>query len=88
MQDTILQSIGWTPLIRLRRVAEGVPAHVFVKVEAQNPGGSGASGSSAGSGSVAQQARVTSTQSARHKPAENLDLGLAWPEAKRFSLIG
>jgi cystathionine beta-synthase len=40
MQDTILQSIGWTPLIRLRRVAEGVPAHVFVKVESQNPGGS------------------------------------------------
>jgi len=40
MQDTILQSIGWTPLVRLRRVAEGVPAEVYVKVEAQNPGGS------------------------------------------------
>ncbi len=40
MQDTILQSIGWTPLIRLRRVAEGTPAEVYVKVESQNPGGS------------------------------------------------
>src|SRR5438128_9397168 len=40
MQESILQSVGWTPLVRLRRVAEGVPAAVFVKVESQNPGGS------------------------------------------------
>jgi len=40
MQDTILQSIGRTPLVRLRRLAEGVPAGVCVKVESQNPGGS------------------------------------------------
>jgi cystathionine beta-synthase len=40
MQDSILQSIGWTPLVRLRRMAEGVPATVCVKVESQNPGGS------------------------------------------------
>lgn len=40
MQDTILQSIGWTPMVRLRRVAEGTPAEVYVKVESQNPGGS------------------------------------------------
>ncbi len=40
MQDTILQSIGWTPLVRLRRVTEGTPAEVYVKVESQNPGGS------------------------------------------------
>src|SRR5260370_14427810 len=40
MQDTILQWIGWTPLVRLRRMAEGVPATVAVKVESNNPGGS------------------------------------------------
>jgi cystathionine beta-synthase len=40
MQDNILQSIGWTPLVRLRRLAEGVPAAVCVKVESNNPGGS------------------------------------------------
>src|SRR4051794_28313642 len=40
MQENILQSIGWTPLIRLRRVAEGVPARVYAKVESLNPGGS------------------------------------------------
>src|SRR5947209_6429425 len=40
MQENILQSIGWTPLIRLRRVAEGVPAPIFVKAESLNPGGS------------------------------------------------
>jgi cystathionine beta-synthase len=40
MQDNILQSIGWTPLVRLRRLAEDVPAAVAVKVESNNPGGS------------------------------------------------
>src|SRR6266480_7602561 len=40
MQENILQSIGWTPLIRLRRLAEGVPAPIFVKAESLNPGGS------------------------------------------------
>ena len=40
MQDSILQTIGWTPLVRLRRVSEGVPAAVCVKVESMNPGGS------------------------------------------------
>ena len=40
MHDSILQSIGKTPLVRLRRLAEGVPAIVAVKVESQNPGGS------------------------------------------------
>lgn len=40
MQDNILQSIGRTPLVRLRRLAEGVQAAVYVKVESQNPGGS------------------------------------------------
>src|ERR1700738_4270017 len=40
MQDTILQSVGWTPLVRLRRMATDVPATVCVKVESLNPGGS------------------------------------------------
>jgi len=40
MQDSILQAIGKTPLIRLRRLAADVPPVVAVKVEAQNPGGS------------------------------------------------
>ncbi len=40
MHESILQSIGKTPLVRLRRLAKDVPAIVAVKVESQNPGGS------------------------------------------------
>ncbi len=40
MHDSILQSIGWTPMVRLRRVADGVAVPVYVKVESMNPGGS------------------------------------------------
>jgi cystathionine beta-synthase len=40
MQESILQSIGRTPLVRLRRLAEGLTASVYVKVESGNPGGS------------------------------------------------
>lgn len=40
MQDTILQSVGRTPLVKLRRLAEGLTASVYIKVEALNPGGS------------------------------------------------
>jgi cystathionine beta-synthase len=40
MHETILQSIGRTPLVRLRRLTEGLQAHVYVKVESLNPGGS------------------------------------------------
>jgi cystathionine beta-synthase len=40
MHDTILQAIGKTPLVRLRRLAEGVPATVAVKLESLEPGGS------------------------------------------------
>jgi cystathionine beta-synthase len=40
MHDTILQSIGKTPLVRLRRLAADVAATVAVKVESENPGGS------------------------------------------------
>jgi len=40
MQETILQSIGKTPLVKLRRLTEGLSANVYVKNEAMNPGGS------------------------------------------------
>ena len=40
MHESILQSIGWTPLVRLRRLAHDVPPAVCVKVESMNPGGS------------------------------------------------
>jgi cystathionine beta-synthase len=40
MHDSILQSVGRTPLVRLRRVTEGLAATVAAKVEAANPGGS------------------------------------------------
>ncbi len=40
MQDTILQSIGRTPLIRLHRITKGLAPTIAAKVEAANPGGS------------------------------------------------
>src|SRR6478672_3266098 len=40
MLESILQSVGRTPLVRLRRLAEGLQCSVAVKVEAGNPGGS------------------------------------------------
>jgi cystathionine beta-synthase len=40
MQETILQSIGKTPLVRLRRLTDGLETQVYAKVEAENPGGS------------------------------------------------
>ncbi|MSU79398.1 MAG: cystathionine beta-synthase [Gemmataceae bacterium] len=40
MQESILQAIGKTPLVRLRRLTEGLSASVYVKNEAMNPGGS------------------------------------------------
>jgi cystathionine beta-synthase len=40
MQETILQSVGRTPLVRLRRLNEGLLAPIYVKIEALNPGGS------------------------------------------------
>ena len=40
MHESILQSVGWTPLVKLRRMAKDVPATVCVKVESLNPGGS------------------------------------------------
>ena len=38
--DNILDTIGWTPLIRLSRVTRGIRTPVFVKAEYFNPGGS------------------------------------------------
>jgi cystathionine beta-synthase len=40
MQETILQSVGRTPLVRLRRLSEGLQAPVYAKLESLNPGGS------------------------------------------------
>jgi cystathionine beta-synthase len=40
MHESILQSVGRTPLVRLRRITEGVQVPIYVKVEAANPGGS------------------------------------------------
>lgn len=40
MLDSILQSVGRTPLVKLRRLTEGLQATVAIKVEAGNPGGS------------------------------------------------
>ena len=38
--DNILEAIGWTPLIRLRRVTQGIRTPVYVKAENLTPGGS------------------------------------------------
>src|SRR5437667_3720732 len=40
MQESILQSVGHTPLVRLRRLSEGLQPSVYVKLESLNPGGS------------------------------------------------
>jgi len=38
--DNVLQTIGWTPLIRLTRVTKGIVTPVYGKAEFFNPGGS------------------------------------------------
>jgi cystathionine beta-synthase len=38
--SSVLEAIGQTPLVALRRLAEGVPAQVCAKLESANPGGS------------------------------------------------
>ena len=38
--DSILEAIGWTPLVRLNRSAEHLAPTVYAKVESFNPGGS------------------------------------------------
>lgn len=38
--DSVIDAIGWTPLIRLNRVTRGCRTPVYVKAESLNPGGS------------------------------------------------
>ncbi|MDQ6612912.1 MAG: pyridoxal-phosphate dependent enzyme [Gemmatimonadota bacterium] len=38
--DSVLETIGWTPLIRLSRVTRGIRTPVFAKADFFNPGGS------------------------------------------------
>lgn len=38
--DDVLETIGWTPVIRLNRVTDGARTPVYVKAESFNPGGS------------------------------------------------
>jgi cystathionine beta-synthase len=38
--ESVLETIGWTPLIRLNRVTRGVRSPVYAKAEFFNPGGS------------------------------------------------
>src|SRR6201997_4163576 len=40
MYESILQCVGRTPIVRLRRMSEGLQAPVYVKLESMNPGGS------------------------------------------------
>jgi cysteine synthase A len=38
--ETVIDTIGGTPIVPLRRLAEGLPGRVYVKLESRNPGGS------------------------------------------------
>jgi cysteine synthase len=38
--DSVVDTIGHTPVVPLRRLGEGLPATVLVKLESRNPGGS------------------------------------------------
>ena len=38
--DSVLDTIGWTPLIRLSRITRGITTPILVKAEFFNPGGS------------------------------------------------
>jgi cystathionine beta-synthase len=38
--DSVLPTIGWTPLIRLARIGSGIRTPVYGKAEYANPGGS------------------------------------------------
>ena len=40
MLESILQSVGRTPLVKLRRLSEDLQCTVAIKVESANPGGS------------------------------------------------
>src|SRR3979409_1284679 len=38
--DNVLETIGWTPLIRLNQVTRGIRTPIYAKAEFFNPGGS------------------------------------------------
>ena len=38
--ESVIDTIGWTPLIRLTRVTRGIRTPVYAKAEIFNPGGS------------------------------------------------
>src|SRR3989441_5820189 len=38
--ESILEAVGWTPLVRLHRIARGIRTPVYGKAENLNPGGS------------------------------------------------
>ncbi|MEK7757778.1 MAG: pyridoxal-phosphate dependent enzyme, partial [Planctomycetota bacterium] len=38
--DSVLEAIGGTPLVRVHRIAAGLSAAVYAKIEFVNPGGS------------------------------------------------
>src|SRR5437764_234523 len=38
--DSVLDTVGWTPLIRLGRIGSGVRTPIYAKAEYVNPGGS------------------------------------------------
>src|SRR5688500_3109356 len=38
--DNVLDTIGWTPMIRLNRVPDGAKTPIYAKAEIFNPGGS------------------------------------------------
>src|SRR3954453_14890209 len=40
LYDNVLQAIGNTPIVRLNRVTQTIPAHFYGKLEFMNPGGS------------------------------------------------
>ena len=40
IRETILDTVGDTPLVALRRIGRGLPARIAVKLESANPGGS------------------------------------------------
>ncbi len=40
LHENVLQAIGNTPIVRLNRVAQGIHANIYVKLEFTNPGGS------------------------------------------------
>ena len=40
VRASILETIGWTPIVKLNKVARGLPCHLLAKCEFLNPGGS------------------------------------------------